>query len=308
METTLSVSTTEIQVPLRSLSARIDFGGVSSLNDETEEKVLADEDGDWVQLEYNSNNVLMDKLLKSVADYDDIQDLNSKGWGDGKNHSQITWYQNFYYYRDRKSTTYRISFYKQETKKNRKEIRKQGAYWQGPIGLSGANQLSYLLYIDNQPLYKEAGAANCNDTTFYSYPSSDSRFNLTFTLQCGIGESIISEYDKEVRYAYVVQRNYRGGYFPDTPYPTGKDMVTIPNNEVTKELVNCGSEDVEKVSDQTVNSPTYETCKLTIDGNQLQAGHLYRLTGIYNPPVSEDIIWQVAEWDGNHSVSIDFGK
>lgn len=308
METTLSVSTTEIQVPLRSLSARIDFGGVSSLNDETEEKVLADEDGDWVQLEYNSNNVLMDKLLKSVAGYDDIQDLNSKGWGDGKNHSQITWYQNFYYYRDRKSTTYRISFYKQETKKNRKEIRKQGAYWQGPIGLSGANQLSYLLYIDNQPLYKEAGAANCNDTTFYSYPSSDSRFNLTFTLQCGIGESIISEYDKEVRYAYVVQRNYRGGYFPDTPYPTGKDMVTIPNNEVTKELVNCGSEDVEKVSDQTVNSPTYETCKLTIDGNQLQAGHLYRLTGIYNPPVSEDIIWQVAEWDGNHSVSIDFGK
>lgn len=111
-----------------------------------------------------------------------------------------------------------------------------------------------------------------------------------------------------MRYAYVVQRNYRGGYFPDTPYPTGKDMVTIPNNEVTKELVNCGSEDVEKVSDQTVNSPTYETCKLTIDGNQLQAGHLYRLTGIYNPPVSEDIIWQVAEWDGNHSVSIDFGK
>lgn len=54
------------------------------MNDETEEKVLADEDGDWVQLEYNSNNVLMDKLLKSVADYDDIQDLNSKGWGDGK--------------------------------------------------------------------------------------------------------------------------------------------------------------------------------------------------------------------------------
>ncbi|MEF2684872.1 MAG: hypothetical protein U0N13_14180 [Parabacteroides johnsonii] len=308
METTLSVSTTEIQVPLRSLSARIDFGGVSSLNDETEEKVLADEDGDWVQLEYNSNNVLMDKLLKSVAGYDDIQDLNSKGWGDGKNHSQITWYQNFYYYRDRKSTTYRISFYKQETKKNRKEIRKQGAYWQGPIGLSGANQLSYLLYIDNQPLYKEAGAANCNDTTFYSYPSSDSRFNLTFTLQCGIGESIISEYDKEVRYAYVVQRNYKGWYFPDTPYPTGKDMVTIPNNEVTEELVNCGSEDVEKVSDQTVNSPTYETCKLTIDGNQLQAGHLYRLTGIYNPPVSEDIIWQVAEWDGNHNVKIDFGS
>lgn len=308
METTLSVSTTEIQVPLRSLSARIDFGGVSSLNDETEEKVLADEDGDWVQLEYNSNNVLMDKLLKSVAGYDDIQDLNYKGWGDGKNHSQITWYQNFYYYRDRKSTTYRISFYKQETKKNRKEIRKQGAYWQGPIGLSGANQLSYLLYIDNQPLYKEAGAANCNDTTFYSYPSSDSRFNLTFTLQCGIGESIISEYDKEVRYAYVVQRNYKGWYFPDTPYPTGKDMVTIPNNEVTEELVNCGSEDVEKVSDQTVNSPTYETCKLTIDGNQLQAGHLYRLTGIYNPPVSEDIIWQVAEWDGNHNVKIDFGS
>lgn len=262
METTLSVSTTEIQVPLRSLSARIDFGGVSSLNDETEEKVLADEDGDWVQLEYNSNNVLMDKLLKSVAGYDDIQDLNSKGWGDGENHSQITWYQNFYYYRDRRSTTYRISFYKQETKKNRKEIRKQGAYWQGPIGLSGANQLSYLLYIDNQPLYKEAGAANCNDTTFYSYPSSDSRFNLTFTLQCGIGESIISEYDKEVRYAYVVQRNYKGRYFPDTPYPTGKDMVTIPNNEVTEELVDCGSEDVEKVSDQTVNSPTYETCKI----------------------------------------------
>ena len=111
-----------------------------------------------------------------------------------------------------------------------------------------------------------------------------------------------------MRYAYVVQRNYKGWYFPDTPYPTGKDMVTIPNNEVTEELVNCGSEDVEKVSDQTVNSPTYETCKLTIDGNQLQAGHLYRLTGIYNPPVSEDIIWQVAEWDGNHNVKIDFGS
>lgn len=310
VKASLSLSTTEVQVPLRSLSARIDFGGVSSSADETETTVLDDEYGDWVQLKYDdSNKSLMDDLLKSVANYDDIQKSDSKGWGDGDKHNSVRWNSNFYYYYNDRTTS-RISFYKQELKKNRKEISKQGAYWQGPITLNGANQLSHLLYTGDQSLYKAAKEATCNDTTFYSYPSGSSPFNLAFTLQCGIGKGMTSEYEKHVRYAYVLQSydKDKKKYFPDSPYSTKDQTVSFSDDKKTNDLKIWESQYVEKVSTQTANNPTYETCKLTINGNRLVAGHLYRLTGTYNPSVSDDIIWQVAEWEGNHTVNIGFGK
>lgn len=325
---TLSSSATAVSVtvPLTSLSARIDFGGITSEYDEDVTVSLDDVYGNWEQMEYEKEDKsIMDELLKNVENYNTIQGSNYKKWGDGNKDKNFvddnSWHcdKNFYYYTPtRRGTVYRISFYKQEYQKNGQSISKKGVVWDNKIGLEGANKLAYLLSLDQSP-YQKGSVQDCADTTFYTYPSSTS-FNLTFTLNCGIGQSTNTKYDKYIRYAYVIQeRKTRRGdswYSPSrsskdnssSPYPDGDVVVSFSQNKATSHLKPLQDTFVEQISNPGSTAPSYQACQLTIPGNSIKSGHLYRVTGKYSPSISGYIEWQVADWTENREINIGFGQ